>query len=531
MVLHAEAGEDISALLKTNGFPFVCGGMGTCGKCKIRVLSGSVPVTDADRAFFSACELENGWRLACRIDTFAEPVNIEYEAVEEQIHIPDVKDISDRENFSKKENGTETENRPEKKNASEAESSSEPEINKKDNSKPGSDMIDIAFSLAIDIGTTTLAAAAVRCDTGEVLDIRTGINHQRSFGADVVSRIVASNLGNGPAMRDAVIRDINGLIGQITESRGLTPSGLKDIIISGNTTMQHIFAGYSCEGLGVAPFKPVSIKLTRTDSGILLPGISAFVGADIVAGIYYCGFGKELSLLIDLGTNGEMALGTAGRILVASTAAGPAFEGGNISCGTAGIPGAVYDVDLSDNAGDEPIVLKTIGDAKEPVGICGTGVIALTAELLRNGLIDETGLLDERLHGRIRLTGDKRITFTQKDIRELQLAVAAIRGGTDTLLEEYGACASDIKHVFIAGGFGAELDLDKAAMIGLIPEELKSKCISVGNSSLKGAIKYASEPDGAEALDKIVNACSEIILADSEKFTRYFLEHMNFKKS
>ena len=513
MILRAEAGEDIAALLKASGFSFVCGGAGICGKCKIRVLSGSVPVTDADRAFFSAEELDEGWRLACCTAGLSEAVEIEYGLEEENIYIPK----EDMRESEKKAYDTASGN-----------SGSDIPAGSGAGENGNEQAHDRVFSLAVDIGTTTLAVAAVDAKTREVIDIKTGINHQRSYGADVVSRIVASNLGNGPAMRDAVITDINGLIESITAEQGLSAKNLRDIVIAGNTTMQHIFAGYSCEGLGVAPFEPVSVKLTQTDSGILLPGVSAFVGADIVAGIYSCGFGKDLSLLVDLGTNGELALGTAEKILVASTAAGPAFEGGNISCGTAGIPGAICDVELNDEDGKEPIVLKLIGGGNEPAGICGTGVIALTSELLRNGLIDETGLLDERLHGRIKLTGDNKITFTQKDIRELQLAVAAIRGGIDTLLEAYGADSGDIKHVFIAGGFGAELNLKKAALIGLIPEELIDRCEFVGNSSLKGAIKYASDPIGAEALENIVNVCKEIVLADSEVFTKHFMDHMNF---
>ncbi|MCR5428120.1 MAG: ASKHA domain-containing protein [Lachnospiraceae bacterium] len=504
MILHAQKGSDISALLKNAGFPFLCGGTGSCGKCRIRVLSGEVSITDADRTFFSEEELKSGMRLACMAGTAGSDLEIEYELPDEDIYIPT--DTCG----GKYESGRMT-------GSSDAES-------KTDLADTG----PAAFDIAIDIGTTTIAAAAVDRYTGRIIAVRTGINHQRSFGADVISRIVASNLGSGPKMRDAVITDINALIEAIMTEHALTAAGLGRIVIAGNTTMQHIFAGYSCEGLGTAPFTPVSTALTDTPSGLLLPGISAFVGADIVAGIYSCGFGDDLSLLIDLGTNGELALGTKDRILVASTAAGPAFEGGNISCGTAGIPGAICDVTLCDEDGKEPIVLKLIGGAEKPVGICGTGVIALVAELIKQGLVDETGLLDERLHGRIRLSADGKVTFTQKDIRELQLASAAVRGGIETLLDEYGAAAGDIKHVYIAGGFGTELDPDKAVTIGLLPKELSDKCESVGNSSLSGAVKYASDPKGAEALDNIVKVSREIILADSEAFKAHFMEHMNF---
>ncbi len=501
-ILFAEKGSDVCDLLKDAGFPFVCGGAGICGKCRIKVLSGKVSPTDADRTFFNDDELNAGWRLACMIGTAEDDLEIEFGTPDEEIFIP----------------GTPSDGQVNRA-ASDAQTVQNAET----------PALTVSFNIAIDIGTTTIAAAAVEAGTGRIIAVKTGINHQRSFGADVISRIVASNLGNGPRMRDSVIGDINSLIDGIMQENSLTPAGLERIIIAGNTTMQHIFAGYSCEGLGVAPFEPVSVALTDTPSGLLLPGISAYVGADIVAGIYSCGFGDELSLLLDLGTNGELALGTKDRIIVASTAAGPAFEGGNISCGTAGIPGAVCDVSLTDEDGKDPISLKLIGDAKTPVGICGTGVIALVAELLEQGLVDESGLLDARLHGRAKLDSDGTVTFTQKDIRELQLAVAAVRGGIETLLDEYGAEADDIKHVYIAGGFGTELDPKKAVTIGLLPAALADRCVSVGNSSLNGAIKFASDAHGAEALEDIVKACSEVVLADSEAFKAHFMEYMDFK--
>ncbi len=501
-ILFAEKGSDVCALLKDAGFPFICGGAGICGKCRIKVLSGRVSPTDADRTFFNEDDLNVGWRLACMIGAAEDDLEIEFGTPDEEIYIPETSS-----------GGQDTDK--------------ESETTAEQNAVPAASTA--IYNIAIDIGTTTIAAAAVEAETGRIIAVKTGINHQRSFGADVVSRIVASNLGNGPRMRDIVIRDINALIDGIMQENSLTAAGLERIIIAGNTTMQHIFAGYSCEGLGVAPFEPVSVALTETPSGLLLPGISAYVGADIVAGIYSCGFDEELSLLLDLGTNGELALGTKERILVASTAAGPAFEGGNISCGTAGIPGAVCDVALSDDEGKEPVSLKLIGDAKKPAGICGTGVIALVAELLEQGLVDESGLLDSRLHGRIKLDPDGTVTFTQKDIRELQLAVAAVRGGIETLLDEYGAEAEDIKHVYIAGGFGTELDPKKAATIGLLPAVLADRCVSVGNSSLNGAIKIASDAHGAEALENIVKACSEVVLADSEAFKAHFMEYMDFK--
>ena len=298
--------------------------------------------------------------------------------------------------------------------------------------------------------------------------------------------------------------------------------------------------GYSCETLGVYPFTPVNIQtiettlkeLLRTEEisdcpVVVLPGISTYVGGDIISGLFALEFDKrkEISVLIDLGTNGEMAIGNQERILVTSTAAGPAFEGGNIVCGTGSIPGAICHVAMD---ADLHVETETIG-GKPPVGICGTGVIESTCELLRTERINETGRLDEEYFEEgFPLTEDEKIRIYQKDVREIQLAKSAIRAGLETLIRKYQVSCEDIDQIYIAGGFGYKLDIEKAVQIGLLPEECKEKITAVGNSSLQGAKKSLETDDAKARWESLVRHSEEIELASSKEFQELYMEHMLF---
>ena len=231
--------------------------------------------------------------------------------------------------------------------------------------------------------------------------------------------------------------------------------------------------------------------------------------------------------MIDLGTNGEMGIGNRNKILVTSTAAGPAFEGGNITWGTGSIQGAICNVDLKDNQ----LNIRTIGDT-EPVGICGTGVIETAAELVKAKLIDETGLMAEEYfedgYPLAKTAKGELIVFTQKDIRELQLAKSAIRAGVETLILRYGVNYNQIDKVYLAGGFGFKMDMEKAVAIGLLPEELRGKMEAVGNSSLGGAVKYLTEETSRAFLEHIVMVSSEIDLANDITFNDFYMKYMFF---
>lgn len=492
----------------------VCGGRGVCGKCKVRVMEGNIAAAQADREIFSGRELEQGWRLSCMAYP-KENCTIRL-AAEEETDFDAVTEYR----TAVKTTGGKGEKRED-------------------------------YAIGIDIGTTTLALSLVGLSSRQVCRTYTAINKQRAYGADVISRILASNSGRRDELKDSIRRDLLQGIQRLTEKEEVSKSRIKKIAIAGNTTMGHLLMGYSCETLGSYPFTPVNISTIElpflevfgTDEFgadefgadkldapvVLLPGISAFVGGDIVAGLLACDFDKaeKPCLFLDLGTNGEMAAGNKDRLLVSSAAAGPALEGGNISCGTGSIPGAICNLEIASGE----IKLRTIA-GKAPVGICGTGVLELVSELIKAGLVDETGLLTEEYFEKgYEIAKDAQgtaITLTQKDIREVQLAKSAIRAGIEILLLEYGIGYEDIDTVYLAGGFGYKLNIGKAVHIGLLPEELSGKIRAVGNSALGGAVRYLTDSRASQKIEDIIKVSGEIHLANNESFPELYLKHMNF---
>ena len=392
------------------------------------------------------------------------------------------------------------------------------------------------LAMAVDVGTTTIAAVLVERGTGRVLRSASTINRQRAFGADVMSRIKAAVEGRAKEQRCMVWEDVYSLerkLLRVGDKEGICReagdvcckydlinqenAGVYEgrhgisLVISANTTMQHIMRGLPCKTLGVAPYIPVDISFCREGNLVYLPGISTFVGADIVSGLYACGVHKseKTVLFVDLGTNGEMAIGNSERILVASASAGPAFEGGNISCGCPGIEGAISELEIE---GDK-VSFQTIGD-RPPVGLCGSGVTDLMYELLKAGIVDETGCLKSEYFDKGYEICDG-IVFTQQDVRELQLAKAAVRAGIETLITEYGTDLDHIDRVYLAGGFGQGINLEKACGIGIIPGQLLEKTTAV-------------EPDSIRILEHIVSISGEVVLADSVEFQELYIERMNF---
>lgn len=542
-VLEVIQGEDIQHI--TCGFgqsamealreaalylPALCAGRGTCGKCRIKVVKGIQTPSRWDIETFTPEELEEGWRLACKTYPLV-PLTIQMtEGIDDRMEI-----LGEDEHRGGNE----------------------------DKACRGE-----AF-LAIDIGTTTIAMCLTDKLTGEVIESYTAINRQRSFGADVISRIEAAGKGEGETLRQCICEDIWQGISRLTEGReeGFPVSGA---VIAANTTMIHLLMGYPCESLGVFPFTPYETGTINTTFGeifreipgmgafgaaaeawmnvdvTIMPGISAFVGGDIVSGLLLClkkeageriplsadrqmPEGSGCFLLIDLGTNGEMAVGNGERLLVTSTAAGPAFEGGNIICGTGSIPGAVSRVNIDQGKPE----ISTIAGKLPPVGICGTGVMEALYELWKNELIDETGLLAEDYFetGFLLGTGTdgREIRIYQKDVRELQLAKAAVRAGIETLLLRFGIEAGQLGKVYVAGGFGVSLDMEKAAAVGLLPDELLGKIESIGNSSLKGAILYGVEEASREKVEKIRGIASEINLSNDVYFNELYMSSMFFE--
>lgn len=487
----------LETLRKSGVFiPAVCAGRGSCGKCRIQVIDGNVPETEADHKFFSKQEIEAGYRLACRA----------YPESDCTILIED----NESEGFFVQAQGKDTDVYPLGGN--------------------------VAYGIAADIGTTTIAMQLVELKTGKIADVYTSVNRQRAYGADVISRIEAANSGKKEELTKTVREILLEGIFQLTQKESIR---VKRMVIGGNTTMIHLLMGYSCETLGIFPFKPVNIHTIHTTGKelfgkqdldfdiIIYPGISTYVGGDIVAGLYSLGFQEreKVSVLIDLGTNGELAIGNKDRILVASTAAGPAFEGGNIICGMGSMPGAICRVEMDHGE----IRAETIGNA-EPKGICGTGVIDCVYELLKEGIVDETGLMeDECFESGAVLSEDEKIRFYQKDVREIQLAKSAVRAGLETLILRYGAVWDEIETVYVAGGFGHKMDVHKAAGIGLFPAACEGKIEAVGNSCLAGTVKYLIRQEAPEDTLKLVEASKEISLSNDKDFQEFYMEYMYFE--
>lgn len=519
--IFQQPGETVAAALKRGGYSisYPCGGKGSCGKCRYLVAEGETILSPEEEKLLTKEELDQGVRLLCRSVFLSDGVIYQpEEAMQKEAQIESV-------GIAGKRRAGNPAVEPQSEAVSEQ-------------------MAQAAeFDVAADIGTTTVAIALVCRRSKAVLAERTFNNSQREYGADVLSRIEAANAGHLEELQRFIWRDIlEGIEGLIKDSGSAGNVGR--LVISANTTMEHLFAGDSCEKLGKAPFTPVSLELRRKKSRdiyakvpgryadmevILLPGISAFVGADIVSGMYECGMQESRNpvLLLDLGTNGEMVLGTREGFLATSTAAGPALEGGNIFCGVPGVAGAISSISMVGSR----LVVHTIKNER-PIGLCGTGVLELAYEMRKMGLADEMGAFLEKY----RETGfpaakDARgnnIIFTQQDMRQLQMAKAAIRSGIELLLREAGLSSSDVDKVYLAGGLGYKLNVYKAAGIGLIPPSLREKTAAVGNSSLSGALRFLREADAAEKMKELRGKTKEMNLAVHPGFETSYYQYMSF---
>lgn len=488
-----------------------CGGRGTCGKCVVRYRKNPTPPSGADMEKLTKEQIKSGFRLACQSYP-KEPFEVELSEIEEQIQV---------------EAGSYGQPRREK---AESQAGQQPVSEK-------ADTPETRYGIAIDIGSTTLAAVLINLNSGERLQTAASVNHQRVYGADVLSRIQASNAGRKWEMQRCIRQDLKQLFAELAKKEGIQAEQVEKIVVAGNTTMCHLLKGYSCQTLGAAPFTPVDISCMKGTAEqllgmrglftetVILPGISAFVGADITAGMAAVGLaaGEEYCLLLDIGTNGEMTLGNREQIYATATSAGPAFEGGNISCGMAGVPGAVVHVKLKE---DGQSVTEVIGGGKA-AGICGTGIIDLTAELLGHGLLDEHGTFTEQYFEKGYLVAEG-VLFTQKDVRELQMAKAAIRAGIEILMKKAGVEPEQIKTCYLAGGFGTQIAVEQAVRIGLIPDFLQERTVAAGNTVLEGAIRYLTGRIAEEDCERIVQITEEVNLAMEPEFEEQYLEQMDF---
>ncbi len=417
-----------------------------------------------------------------------------------------------------------------------------------------------ALGLGVDLGTTTVVCRLVDLATGERLGSASELNAQRSFGADVISRIEAASAPAGlEALKSRIRTQIASMAKALAESAGAEGADLVSFAIAGNTTMLHLLAGVPPDAIARSPFAPAFLS-RRTENAaelglvqhqgcaaILLPGVSAYVGADIVAGLAAIGLHEAAgrSLFLDLGTNGEIAFGGADGILCCATAAGPAFEGAGIAKGTGGVVGAIDSVWVEDGA----IRFGTIGDAPA-AGICGSGLIDALAAFLDCGLVDDTGRVVDAEEARalpprlsalvgeglgdgsggplLFLDRERGIYISQADVRAAQLAKAAIAAGIDTLLKIAGVGSGDVDRLYLAGGFGSLLDVRSAARIGLLPPELADRVIVVGNASGAGAVAACLSRSRLEACDRARAACAYVELSSRPDFNEAYIERMMF---
>lgn len=467
--------------------PAVCGGRGSCGRCLVRFHKNAPLPVQIDRSFLTPDMLRQGYRLACKArpmqDCTVETAFIELQEIQ---NAEVVTSNSLEKQIYRGMGNSETE-------------ASRIEAVKTEAVKTEA----VETATAVDIGTTTIAMQLFEVSTGEILDTYTCMNPQMSYGNDVIARIQAGCDGNGQRLQKLVRAAVDTGIKQFVKFiDGKKLCRLREIIISCNTTMSHLFMGYPVETLGRSPFTPVNIDTImfkwngcRT---FIVPGVSAFVGGDILSGLFACDLYecRDTWLFLDLGTNAEMVMGNGKRIVCTAAAAGPAFEGRGKSAAL------------------------------------GSDRIHAVAKLLEQGKIDDTGLMPAEQEA------IQKVQICQKDIRDIQMAKAAIRTGIHFLMqylgiEDYG----NIERVYIAGGFGFYLDKSDAVRIGLLPAGLQDKTVTAGNTSLAGAVslgKYAAlkgeeaVPEIFKSLERYADRIENYNLAEEKEFDRIYMENINF---
>jgi uncharacterized 2Fe-2S/4Fe-4S cluster protein (DUF4445 family) len=428
--------------------------------------------------------------------------------------------------------------------------------------EPG-DTTGAAYGVAYDLGTTTAVATLMDLTTGAPIAVASMLNKQQPFGADVISRISSTMLDpeSLPKLQELAQATLDELTQDVCAQAGVDPSSVYELALAGNATMAQLILGIDPEPLGVAPFILATASyadLLAADLGVhvhpraramLFPHLGAYVGGDIIAGVLASGMDrdKRLRLFIDIGTNCEIVLGNGEKLMSTAAPAGPAFEAASIRCGMRAAPGAIEVVAI----GDEGMTLQVIDDAP-PVGICGSGLVDAIAELARVGLLDSSGrfLSDERIAELrpdladrfVERDGERLfvlataaesgngadVVLSQRDVRELQFAKAAISTGWKLLLEEFGAEESEIQQVLLAGSFGTYLSARSAIGIGLVPQIPVMRIVSAGNVAGEGAkmaLLSDSERHGAQAL---LDEIHYVELSDRTDFNDRFVDELAF---
>lgn len=519
--IPCETDRTVLEMLMDNGITDIsspCGGNGLCGKCLVQVVEGNGGTIHGDeKRLLTPDQLEAGLRMACRMRVGkGSNLTIKLLNTEEDAQVVANYDVA--------ESVKDTE-----------------DVFEKD-----------TYGCAIDIGTTTVVVYLVRLDTHEVIDHRSAMNRQRAYGGDVISRIqYTSEHDNGlQLLQSEIVKQLDAMISGLLTQHGIFHTKLSTVVAVGNPTMIHLLAGADPAGIACAPFTPAFVDrktmmahevgfTSVPEATLLLPGsVSAYVGSDITVGVYSSQVTEpgKVVLYIDIGTNGEIVLWDGANLHSCSSAAGPAFEGASIRYGMGAIPGAV---DRIWRAEDGSVAHSTIA-ARSARGICGSGIIDVMALLLEMRLVDETGAMDDEYPDADKYLVDSpdgtalkitdTVAFTSRDVREVQLAKAAIAAGADVLLMEAGLTHEDLDAVVIAGGFGSYIDKLHAQRIGLLPPIATDKILTVGNAAGKGALALLMHHKASDAVEQLRKQTNYIELSSSMAFQERYVEHMMFNE-
>ena len=524
-VCEVQGAEDFLTAVRRNRSLFLdaaCNGARRCGKCRIIVREGKLtPVSEAEQRLLKPEEIENGVRLACccafEEDETQAVIEIPSRGANKTVVLDTVEQIEVGEHPLFCEKG------------------------------------DHKYGIAVDIGTTTVATVLLEMDTGKTIAKASDVNPQVVVGGDVLTRIAhtmekADGLNE---LQSLIVDGLNRLTEELFEKSGKGPEDICGYVVAANCTMLHLLLGVDPAGISRAPFIPAFKEgqmLKASDIGLLpgnpdaglycLPSVSAYIGADITAGIYMSRIfeTKDNVLFIDIGTNGEIVLSVKGKLHACSCAVGPAMEGMNITCGMRAAEGAIEHIAFKNGV----ISTKVIGD-KEPIGICGSGVLEAVAALLEAGAINPGGRLHPRgsaiedlyfdqdgTKGFYIWRGKQDIVFTQQDVRQIQLAKGAVLSGFTALVERAGITFEELDKVIIAGQFGSHLQVETLILIEMLPEEVRGKVDYIGNSSLAGAESVLMDRDLVDIFENLAKDVDYFELGAMKGYQDLFIKCLTF---
>jgi len=574
-----------------------CGGGGTCGKCRVQVVSGSLAPTATEKKQLSPDEIADGWRLACQtkltdaatievpgtslfagacriLQASDEPGAVELDPPVQKVFCqlapPTLEDPIDDQRRLQRELGDISADLDVWRELA-------PKLRRSEFTGTavlaGDRLLDFElgdttsqmYSLAFDIGTTTIVGVLLDLNSGAELAVEADVNPQVAVGDDILSRIQRANESDDglDELRRVVVERIRDLTALLCQSAGVDPQQVYEAVFSGNTTMQHLLCGLHPRNLGEVPFvstvgdgltvsaQSLELPIHPQAEAYIFPVLGGFLGGDTVAGLLTTRLASHegTALLIDIGTNGEIVLAHNGELIATSAAAGPAFEGARISCGMRAAAGAIEAISY-----DDDLHLTIIGDVPA-TGLCGSGLIDLAAVLLESGVMRPEGrilppdLVPETISAAIRsrveldkdgnpvfvlqrentAEGAQRVAVTQRDIRELQLANGAIRAAVNVLLERVGVTAADLDALYVAGGFGSYIRREQAQRIGLLPRDTRPTAIHfVGNVSLAGARWAALSATARTQAEQLATQAEVVELSIDAPFKNQFGETIIF---